>query len=178
MKKIIYIALMTLTFNGFAQSLFDKYEDYDQVDSVIVTDEMFKLLKEIDPESPEAKEEISVLGDLTGLKIFNTENPKVAAQMVADAQKYISAKKMSELMRINDQDAKVKFYIVKGDQPHFAKELIMILNSKKATDNNTVIMLVTGHIDLKKLSKLNKKIKIVNGKYLKEVEEKETENEQ
>ncbi len=170
MKKIIILFNFLFVINSFAQSLFDKYEDIDQVNSVIVTDEMFKLLKEIEPESAEAREEISVLGDLTGLKVFSTDDTKVATQMVHDAQSYINQRKMSELMRINDQDANVKFYIVKGNQPHIAKELIMVLKSKKPTDKQTVIMLVTGKVDLKKLSKLNKKVKIINGKYLEEVE--------
>ncbi len=155
----------------FSQSLFDKYEDFDQVSSVVVTDEMFKLLKEIEPESTDAKEEISVLSNLTGLKVFSTEDTQIQTQMINDANQYAKDKKMVELMRINDQDNNVKFYIVKGDQPHIAKELIMILKSKNPQKPQAVVMLVTGNIDLKKLSKLNKKVKIINGKYLKEVEE-------
>jgi len=173
MKRIIILFSIILSFNTFAQSLFDKYEDIDQVNSVIVTDEMFKLLKEIEPESTEAKEEISVLSGLTGLKVFSTDNDNLGQQMMQDAQTFVTKKKMSELMRINDQDAKVKFYIIKGEQPHIAKELIMISQSKKPTDHKVVVMLVTGKVDLKKLSKLNKKVKIINGKYLKEVEENE-----
>jgi len=176
MKRIIILFTIILSTHTFAQSLFDKYEDIDQVNSVIVTDEMFKLLKEIEPESAEAKEEISVLSGLTGLKVFSTDDDKVGNQMMQDAQAFVTKKKMVELMRINDQDAKVKFYIIKGDQPHIAKELIMISKSKGTSDHGVVVMLVTGNIDLKKLSKLNKKVKIVKGKYLKKVEEKENNN--
>ena len=172
MKKNVFIFILLLSTGfGFAQSMFDKYEDYDNVTSVIVTDEMFKLLKEIEPESAEAKEEISVLSNLTGLKVFATEDPAIGNEIVKDAQKYVQEHKMAELMRINDPEAKVKFYIVKGDQPHIAKELIMIVNSTEKGQKNTVVMLVTGQIDLKKLSKLNKKVKIIDSKYLKKVEE-------
>ncbi len=174
MKKIIFLFSLLISFANFAQSLFDKYEDFDQVSSVIVTDEMFKLLKEIEPESAEAKEEIGVLGDLTGLKVFSTEDAQIQAQMINDANQYAKEKKMTELMRINDQDNNVKFYIVKGDQPHIAKELIMILKSKNPHKPQAVVMLVTGNIDLKKLSKLNKKVKIIDNKYLKEVEENQS----
>ncbi len=173
MKNLIFLFSLLINFTNFAQSLFDKYEDYDQVSSVIVTDEMFKLLKEIEPESAEAKEEINVLSGLTGLKVFSTEDAQVQAQMINDANQYAKKKKMVELMRINDQDNNVKFYIVKGDKPHMAKELIMILKSKDPQKPQSVIMLVTGNIDLKKLSKLNKKVKIIDNKYLKEVEEKQ-----
>jgi len=171
MKQLIFLFSLFIGLTSFAQSLFDKYEDVDQVSSVVVTDEMFKLLKEIEPESAEAKEDISVLSDLTGLKVFSTEDAATASQIVKDANRYIKDQKMVELMRINDKDNNVKFYIVKGTQPHIAKELIMILKSKEPQKPQTVMMLVTGKIDLKKLSKLNKKVKIINGKYLKKVEE-------
>ena len=171
MKKITYLfSLFIISYTNFAQSLFDKYEDFDQVTSVVVTDEMFKLLKEIVPESDEAKEEINVLSDLTGLKVFSTEDAQTANQIINDANQYAKNKKMVELMRINDKDNNVKFYIIKGNQPHIAKELIMILKSKNPNKPQSVVMLVTGNIDLKKLSKLNKKVKIIDSKYLKEVE--------
>jgi len=175
MKKLIFILTLILS-TGFiyAQSIFDKYEDYDQVSSVIVTDEMFKLLKEIEPESEEAKEEISVLSDLTGLKVFSTEDQQVAKEIITDAENYVKNKQMTELMRINDQDAKVKFYIIKGTQPHMAKELVMILTGKENGKKNTVVMVVTGNVDLKKLSKLNNKVKVIDSKYLKEVEKQQS----
>jgi len=172
MKRFIFINLLLISLSFVhAQSMFDKYEDYDDVTSVIVTDEMFKLLKEMGPESTEAQEEISVLSNLTGLKVFTTENEKIAAEMTADANRYVKNKKMTELMRINDKDAKVKFYIIKGEQPHIAKELVMIVNSIEKGKKNAVIMVVTGDIDLKKLSKLNNKVKIIDNKYLEKVEE-------
>ena len=173
MKKILFLFSLLISFSNYAQSLFDKYEDFDQVSSVVVTNEMFKLLKEIEPEGAEAKEEIGVLSDLTGLKVFSTEDAQTQTQMINDANQYANSKKMTELMRINDQDNNVKFYIVKGNQPHIAKELVMILKSKNPQNPQSVIMLVTGNIDLKKLSKLNKKVKIIDSKYLKEVEEKQ-----
>ena len=176
MKKIVFIfALILSTGMAFAQSIFDKYEDYDAVTSVIATDEMFKLLKEIEPESTEAKDEISMLSDLTGLKVFATDDAKIGNEMKADADAYAKSKQMKELLRINDQGAKVRFYIIRSDKPHFAKQLVMIVNELKSDKNHTIVMLVTGNIDLRKLSKLNKKVKIVDGKYFKKVEEEENE---
>jgi D-Tyr-tRNAtyr deacylase len=169
--KLLFILSIILFQTGLnAQNLFDKYEDYDDVSSVIVTDEMFKLFKDIEPESDEAKEEMQVLSSLTGLKVFSTEDNKISAEILKDADGYISSNHMTELIRINNEGTKVKFYIVKGDKPHFAKELIMVLVEKKDGKTNTVVMIVSGDIDLKKLSKLNSKVKIIDGKYLKEVE--------
>ena len=59
MKKytlIILIALLPMT--GFSQSLFDKYEDLDDVTAVVVNKSMFNLLSKIDVEvdDPDAKD--------------------------------------------------------------------------------------------------------------------------
>ena len=172
--KLLFILSIVLFQNNLkAQNLFDKYEDYDEVSSVIVTDEMFKLFKDIKPESNEAREEMEVLSSLTGLKVFSTEDTKIGAEIMSEADKYISSRKMLELMRINDDGTKVKFYIIKGDKPHIAKELIMVLTNQENGKENTVVMVVTGDIDLRKLSKLNSKVTIIDGKYFKEVEAQE-----
>jgi hypothetical protein len=58
MKKYIAIALLVLTpLAGAAQSIFDKYEDMDQVSSVIVNKNMFELLikMDVDVDDPEAR---------------------------------------------------------------------------------------------------------------------------
>ena len=59
MKKYILIAVMTvLPLAGFSQSLFDKFEDLDDVTSVVVNKSMFNLLAKIDVEvdDPEAQD--------------------------------------------------------------------------------------------------------------------------
>jgi DNA-binding protein H-NS len=174
MKKLIFtFGLLFVIGTNLAQSLFDKYEDYDDITSVIVTEEMFNLLKEIEPESQEGKEKMEALSSLTELKVFVTENAKIAKEITADTDKYVKNKKMTELMRINDKDAKVKFYIIKGSQPHIAKELVMSVRETKNDTVRTIIMVATGDINLKKLSKLNSKIKIINGKYLEKVEKEQ-----
>ncbi len=175
MKKLVLYISIFLTANIYAQSIFDKYEDMDDVTSVIVTDEMFKMISSIEPEGQEAKEEISVLKDLNGLKVFSTDNYNIAKSISSDVTAYVKKKSMKELMRINDNDAKVKFFVVKGDKEYIAKELVMILSGKNG-NNSMVVMELKGNIDLRKLSKLNKKVKIVNKKYLEEVEKKMNEN--
>jgi len=174
--KTIFILSIILFQNSInAQDLFDKYEDFDDVSSVIVTDEMFKLFKDIKPESDEAREEMEVLSSLTGLKVFSTEDAKISAQIMTDVDKYISNNNMTELMRINDDGTKVKFFIVKSTEPHKAKKLIMVLTNTKGAKQETVVMIVSGDIDLSKLSKLNSKVNIVDSKYFKEVEAHEKE---
>ncbi len=176
MKTKLTIYIFLISFAIFGQSFTEKYEDIDDVTSVIVTEEMFKMLGSITPEGENAKEEIEALKDLTGLIIISTDNPQYKDQMLKDAQNYIQKKNMKELLRINDKEANVKFYVIKGDKDYIAKELVMIV-VKKTNPAETVIMDLTGTIDLRKLSKLNSKVNMVDKKYFEEVEQKMNHNE-
>ncbi len=169
MKKIVlYISILSFGLT-YGQNLFDKYEDMDGVTSIIATEDMFEMLSSIEPEGNEAKEEMSLLKDLTGLKVFSTEKADLKQQFVKDFNAYVQQNQMKELLRINDDKANVKFYVIKGDKPYLTKELVMILTGKN-NNNEIVILDITGNIDLRKLSKLNKKVKVVDKKYFEEVE--------
>jgi len=56
MKNIIIILIFAIAPIGFAQSLFEKYEDMDNVSSVVVNQKMFGMLAEmqIKTNDPEA----------------------------------------------------------------------------------------------------------------------------
>jgi len=175
MKKLLYTLLFLLSVNFYAQSFIDKYENIDDITSIIVTDEMFKMLGSIEPEGSKAKEEIEVLKNLTGLSIVSTEKDQYKKQILQDINTYIKRKQMKELLRINDKDAKVKFYVIKGEKPYLAKELVMIMITKELP-SEIVVMDLNGEINLKKLSKLNAKVKMVDKKYFEEVENKMKNN--
>lgn len=176
MKTLFYLILWALGMNIYSQSFTEKYEDLDNVTSVVVTEEMFKMLGSIEPEGQKAKEEIEVLKDLTGLSIISTNEEAYKNEILKDVNKYVQTKGMKELLRINDNEAKVKFYVIYGDKPYIAKELVMVL-IKKVSPYDVIVMDLTGKINLKKLSKLNSKVRMVDKKYFEEVEQKINENE-
>ena len=73
MKKYILITVMALLpLAGFSQSLFDKFEDLDDVTSVVVNKSMFNLLAKIDVEvdDPEARDFMDIASSLKSLKVF------------------------------------------------------------------------------------------------------------
>jgi len=171
MKTILYTLLFLLSINFHAQSFIEKYEDIDDVSSVLVTEEMFKMLGSIEPEGQKAKEELEVLKDLTGLRILSTDKSEYKTQILNDVNKYISTHNLKELIRIKDKDAKVIFYVIKGGKPFIANELVMIM-IKKEQPEEVVVMQLTGKINLKKISKLNSKVNMIDKKYFEEVEQK------
>ncbi|MBO6829079.1 MULTISPECIES: DUF4252 domain-containing protein [Flavobacteriaceae] len=168
MKKYILIAVMTvLPLAGFSQSLFDKFEDLDEVTSVVVNKSMFNLLAKIDVEvdDPEAQDFMDIASSLKSLKVFTTENKKIGDDMKASVDSYLSSSKMEELMRVKDKEANVKFYIKEGKDADHVSELLMFVTGMKNVEADgrkfeTVILSLTGDIDLNKISSLTKKMNL------------------
>jgi hypothetical protein len=170
MKKIIAIALLLLTpLAGMAQSIFDKYEDMDQVSSVIVNKNMFDLLikMDVDVDDPEAQEFMDIAKSLSGLKVFITEDKGISADMQSTVDKYLRSASLEELMRVKDKDANVKFYIRNGKDSDHVSELLMFVTGIKNMDVEvndrqieTVLLTLTGDIDLTKIGSLTRKMNL------------------
>lgn len=168
MKKTMLIALVALLpLTGFSQSIFDKFEDLDNVSSVIINKNMFNLLvkMDVDVDDPEAREFMDIAQSLSGLKVFVTEDKAVSADMKATVDKYLRSASLEELMRVKDKDANVKFYVKKGKDDDHVSELLMFvtgINNMDVEVNDrkieTVLLTLTGDIDLTKIGSLTKKM--------------------
>ena len=172
MKKLVLIAVMALLpLTGFSQSIFDKFEDLDNVSSVIINKNMFNLLvkMDVDVDDPEAREFMDIAQSLSGLKVFITEDRAVSADMKATVDKYLRSASLEELMRVKDKDANVKFYIKKGKDDDHVSELLMFVSDMGNIDVEvndrkieTVLLTLTGDIDLTKIGSLTKKMDLPN----------------
>lgn len=176
MKKLtIIIALILTPVLTMAQGIFDRYEDEKDVTSVVVTKNMFKLLAQIDIESddPEVKEYMQMVNSLENIRVFMTENEAVGAKMSADVQKYISGNSgLEELMRVKDDGKNIKFYSRPGKNENYVSELLMFLDGEMDGKDGTVVMSITGNIDLKQISKLTKELNVPGSDELKNVKKK------
>jgi hypothetical protein len=177
MKKLALIAiLMIAPFLVSAQNAFDAFENEKDVSSVVVTKNMFKLLSKIDLESddPEVKEYMELVNNLNNIKIFTTDNPEVAGRMNSAVASYISGSKgLGELMRVKDDGKNIKFYSKEGKNENFVSELLMHLDGMVDGKKMTVIMSITGNIDLKKISKLTQDLDVPGSEELKNLNKKQ-----
>jgi len=159
MKKLgltlVFILIANFT---FAQSIFDKFEDNDEVTTVVINQKLFKMLGSIGEEvdGEEAKDLVDIANNIKELKIFTTENAKVGVKMVTAMQQYIKSENLSELMRVKDKGQLVKVYVREGNTENFVKELVMYV---KNTDGQNVLMSLTGNIDLRKIGRIADKVK-------------------
>lgn len=166
MKKIIFgILTALLPLLATSQSIFDKYEDMDEVGVVIINQGMIDLLTTIgeNAEDEEAKEFMDVVKGLDGLKVFITEDEDMTTDMRSTVNKYLKSSSLEELMRVKDKDTNVKFYVKYGkDENHVSELLMFVTGIDKANigpngrDIETVLLTLTGDLDLRKIGTLTK----------------------
>lgn len=154
-----------------AQSNFDKYEDMSGVSSVVVTSKMFKLLSRMDLESDdkEVQEYMNLVEKIENIKVFATENAEIGQKMKSDVKKYLQNTTLDELMRVNSDGKNIKFYVKPGRNDDFVSELFMFLEGSEDGDKNTVVLTITGDIDLKQVSKIADHLNVPGGQELKKV---------
>lgn len=171
MKKIILVlALGMMTFLNYAQtSIFDKFEDLQDVTTVVVNKEAFKMLSKFKGStSGEAQEYLEMVKNLESLKVFTTENAAIAKDMNDAVSAYLKSAKLTEFMRVKDKDANVKIYVRQGKDENHVSELLMFVNDLQNSSNQeAVILSLTGDIDLNKISAITEAHIPNSGKQLK-----------
>ena len=168
-KLILLVAIVTLPFANYAQtSVFDKFEEMDDVTTVVITKEAFKMASKFGGSSAEAKEYVDMVKNLNNLKVFTTESSAIAKQMNDVVASYLKSSKLTQLMRVKDKDANVKIYIKQGKDENHVSELLMFVSDMQNKGNQeAVILSLTGVIDLNKISKITEGYIPNSGKQLK-----------
>lgn len=174
MNRLIITLLLALApFLSQSQN-FDKYENMKEVDAMVMTSKMFKMLAKIDlsDNDPEAREYIKLIENLDRIQIYKSSDAKVRSQMAIDVKSYLQKGSLEELMRVNEDGKNIKFYSVPGKNDNYVKELFMFLEGKTDGEPISIILSITGEIDLSQLSKLTADLKVPGAEELKKANEK------
>ena len=161
MKKIIlFIALAIMPLANQAQSFFDSLEDMDGVDMVVVTKDAFELIskfKNVKVDDNEGMKVLKMIQDLREFKMFSTSNGAIADKMESMMQAAIKKQNLSELMRIKENDNRVKIYVKASSNKDFVSEVLMFIKGISNETNkksDSVIVSLIGNIDINKMSDL------------------------
>lgn len=186
-KLVLIIAIVMTPLMSFGQGLFDKYEDMDEVSSIVVNQKMFSMLAsfDIDMDDPEAAATFEAIKKIKSVKVLTTGDDKISARMRADVAKHIKNANLEELMRFKDGNQTVKLYVREGASENYVKELLMFVSGLKELTKNenftingkkreieTVIVSIVGDIDLREISKITSKMNIPGGEHLKKAGQK------
>ena len=167
MKKIIVlIAFIVAPMFANAQSIFDSLEDMDGVDMVIVTKDAFELLnkfksKDIKSDGNEVMQAFEIINDLKEFRMFSTSNLEIASKMEKMVNSSIKNSNLTQLMRIKQDDSRIKIYVKATKNKDYVSEVLMFI---KGIDKQTkgmseaMVMSLTGNIDINKMSDFTDRI--------------------
>ncbi len=191
MKQIIILlAFLTLApLVSSAQDIFDKYEDNDEVTFVAMQPKMFQMLAKmsISVDDPEAKDFFDLVNSITSFKVITTENAGITKDVNSWVTNRLKSSTYEELMRVRDEGSNVKFYVKEGKDDDHVKELLMFVTGlssvKEVGEINvngkkieTVLLSLTGDIDLTQIGKLTEKMNLPGGEQLEKAGEKGGKN--
>lgn len=172
MKKLTFALLALLVpFLSNAQN-FEKYENMKEVDAVVITSKMFKLLTKIDlnADDPETQAYIDLIENLQEMRVLSSTQEGVRKQMATDVSSYIKSGNLEELMRVSEDGKTVRFYYKPGKSEDYVSQLFMFMEGQEKSKPVSVILNITGEINLTQVSKLANDFKIPGGDELKKVE--------
>ncbi|MFY0630951.1 MAG: DUF4252 domain-containing protein [Flavobacteriaceae bacterium] len=165
MKKVILlIALVVAPIVSYGQSMFDTLEDMDGVSSVVVSKDAFEILSKFKVnldgdkgDNNQILEVFNLIDDLNELKVFSADQANVATKMESMVKKAVKTQKLTELMRMKQEDSRVVIYVKSGKTKDFVSEVLIFvkgINKKTNGMSEAVIVSLTGNIDINKMSKI------------------------
>jgi len=179
-RLIVFVmALVLLPLTGMAQQdVFDKYSDNPNVTYVSIKPKMFQMIAKmgINVDDAEARAYMDMVKSITSFKTMITDNKTIAADLGKWVKSRSSA--LEELMEVKDDGTNVNFYVKEWKDADHVKELLIFVNGidkymeegieigGEERKIETVVVSLTGDIDLNEISKLTDKMNIPGGKHL------------
>lgn len=160
MKKVVYILAFLFVSNvTFGQSLFDELEDLEEVSSVVITKDMFDLLKQFPDAKSDDMEIFNTAKGLNELKMFSTDDLAIASKMEKMVNLAIKNSNLTQLMRVKDKGSRVKIYVKTTPNKEIVSEVLMFVKSSGDNQDgkSSTVVSLTGDINLKDLSKITNK---------------------
>ncbi|MBD0832274.1 DUF4252 domain-containing protein [Aestuariibaculum sediminum] len=178
-KLLLFVLALVLPMAAMAQKdIFEKYSDNPEVTYVSIQPKMFQMIAKmgINVDDPEAKAYMDMVKSITSFKTITADSESISSDIAKWVKSRSSA--LEELMQVKDDGTEVKFYVKEGRDADHVKELLIFVNGvDKYIDSDieingkkrrfeTVVVSLTGDIDLNEISKLTDKMNISGGEHL------------
>ncbi|MEM8846130.1 MAG: DUF4252 domain-containing protein [Bacteroidota bacterium] len=165
-KFAIALIVFALPFFGISQSVFERFEDSDRIGTVSISKGMLTLIAEMMEEhgDKESQDFVDIAKNVDGIKVYMSDDEGASADMQATMKTYIKKSRLEELMKIKDGDTNLRFYIKSGKDDNHVEELLMFATGleedHRKHDVETVLVTMTGDIDLTKVGSLTEKMNL------------------
>ena len=159
-KYIVILVLLVVSSPTFAQSVFDQFDGIEGVNTVVVNKKMFDLMSKVklDTSDKETQQYMHLIKNIDNLKVYTTQNSRIALQMRLTTEKYIKSAGLTELYAATEGTKKIQILAKQSTGETQLKELLLFIDGAKADD--TVLMSITGDFDLNEVPALTDKMKI------------------
>ena len=160
-KIIVTMVLALVPTLFFGQTAFDKFEGREDITSVSVNKKTFEMLGDIKTEAKESKGKeakdiskyLGMANKIDNLKVLTTSSIKATAELKSTFDAYRKTQHLEELMKVNREGKNVQIYVKSGKTPSEAKEFLIFVEGGDKIGDETVLVSLTGDIDLKEIMK-------------------------
>ncbi len=148
MKKLIITLVLILAPTLFyAQKAFDKFEDKEGIDVVIINKKMIDLAGQFSLEfkDKDAEKFAKMAKKMDGIRIFSTKEEKYKNDMKSTVKSYLKDNKMDELMRVKKEGTEVKVF-ARQESTDTLQEMLVFVEGND--DEESVLISLTGNFEL------------------------------
>jgi len=169
MKSIIKtLLILTCIFSEsiHAQSAFDQLEDSEKIGTVTISKGMLGIVANMSMghADEETQEFMDLAKSIKEIKVFVSDDKAASQKMRSTAKGYVKSSKMESLMKVKEDDSEVNFYVMEGkDNDHVSEMVMLVTGMEKKSgkpDFETVLVTMTGDIDLTKIGALVNKMNL------------------
>lgn len=154
MKRLIITSILAIApFVAFAQTkAFDKFQNVDGIESVCISKKLFEMAGSIEApgDSEKTQKCLNMVKNMDNIQIFTTSERRHKKDLSKAVASYLKETALTQLVAVNDKDAKVKVFVKEGGKASEIREALVFVES----DKQVVVMSFTGALNLNDLKKL------------------------
>lgn len=171
-KLILTTVLILTAWISRAQNQYKLLENLKHTTETVITPEMFELIADIDFESEDenVKTLDNLITSLREIRIYMTEDKSSASKINEFFTGYVKKKNMTKLMHVKEESEFFSFHILR-DKDDRVRDLVLLVNEMGEDINETVLILISGNLDMKQIGKLTDFMDMPGGDQLKEASE-------
>ncbi len=154
-KLFITTALLLMPALFFAQDAFDKFEKDVNVTSVIVGKKTFTMLAntKFNASDENTKQGVEMIKQITGLRIFTTQEAATAAELKSAATQYAKSVGLEDLMQLKESGSQIRIMVKDGATESQLTEILVLVTGSKQKQE-TMLISVTGNFNLDQISEM------------------------
>jgi hypothetical protein len=171
-KIIVYVALMISSLM-FSQNAFEKLEDKEGVESIVVSKKMFDLMSKVkvDAKDKEMQQYMNLLKKLDNLQAVYTSQSKLSGDLNAAVVSYLKSNPLETITTSTQDGNVIKVYGKTDANETNVKEALVVVNGN-FNGVKTSVLSIKGDFPLNEIAILVKKLNIPGADILSNLEKK------